>query len=320
MPARIPLYLQKGVSSLPVTIYTNPFPYAVLCNSPHAYISSLGWDSISGAYGRAKVEKFSLDTAAKIGEADLGQYTAHGGGEMAICDGALHVQDQGSGELVQIDPATMAETTRVTVGALNRGLIAYSGKLYSTVGSANQVKKINPATMTVEATGSTAGAPYRMTIANGELYVFCFSGTVSVLDADTLATIATIPITVGHKPNGGYTDPVTGMVYNLCYGTAGVPGGDYINVIDPTTRSVVSNWPVMQNAGLHSMRRVNDELWVTCSATHYLQCVNPTNGAIIRTRQSARDPAFMDFDGGSLWVPCALDNIVQVWPTTETYG
>lgn len=55
------------------------------------------------------------------------------------------------------------------------------------------------------------------------------------------------------------------------------------------------------------------------SAIHKIQCLDASSGAIIRTLSTARDPAFFDWDGAVVWMPCALDNLIELWPARETY-
>lgn len=302
--------------TLPANRGANWFCYGVLIDTDNgcAWVSSNGWDSISGAYGSAKVERFSLTTGTKESEVSLGAYPAHGAGRMVKWGGDLFVLDQHSGEVCKIAVASMSVVARRSIGSghVLRGICQHNGELFASNSNASSVYVIDPASMTTLATIPVSGDPRGSCVANGKIYVACFSANcVRVIDPVTRAVVATIAIPSGIRPCNVTTDPVNGRVYVFNYGEAGV-GGDSISVIDPATNTVIATWGVLTAAGLHEGRRVGNVLWVTCSRIHYLQGINVNTGASVGSFQTPRDPAFMDAIGNQLWVPCALDNILQV--------
>ncbi|HTQ72280.1 MAG TPA: YncE family protein [Acidocella sp.] len=104
--------------------------------------------------------------------------------------------------VIAVDPATQTAYPEISVGTGVESLVADGkGNLFVALPKANEIARIDTKTRQVTATWPTTGctSPTGMALdkKKGLVFTSCHSGTMDVLNADTGAVVATLPIGMG---------------------------------------------------------------------------------------------------------------------------
>jgi YVTN family beta-propeller protein len=125
------------------------------------------------------------------------------------------------------------------------------------------------------------------------------SATVSVIDINTLAVVATIPVTA--NPKRIAADAATHRVY-LTHGTAAATQG-VVTVINGATNSVVTTIPVGNNPGGIASNFFIGEVYVTNNGSGTVSVISTATNAVIATIAV----------GGSPTSPTSNDNLRKLY-------
>ncbi len=286
----------------------NAYPHSICTDGQHVYLSSVGGNAITGYVGMARVEKFRCSDGVKVAQTDIGPYNGPNGtylngcGGISIGHGKLWVaQSLGSGEVIAIDPGTMAIVSRTVTGGMTRDAWVDASSVWCTSGTLNVVKRIDPVSGAVTGQTPIAGTPFRGWYDGTHNWVAAFDGNrVHKFDA---AGAVLKSITVGTSPNWMTSDDAHLYVANY--------NGDSISVIDLATDTVVATWGTSPGSRPHGMARVDRELWVCCSGDHYIRVFDVTTGQAIASAAVPPNPPGICYDGVAMWHGCGNANVLR---------
>lgn len=168
-------------------------------------------------------------------------------------DGTVaYVSKIASGTVVRVEVASGTVTHERPAGQGAEGIeVAPDGSVWVTNRAEDTVTVHDPDTLAVRATLASAGFPIRVVFApdgRHALVTNATAGTLSVFDATTHATVATVPLVPegetfrdtmlgqGALPIGVIADPVRPRVY------VAISGANRIAVVDADTWTVVEYW------------------------------------------------------------------------------
>lgn len=219
--------------------------------------------------------------------------------------------------------ATLALTGTVQVTGWLQGIGRdRHGKLWVSDFYGGRVYRIDPATMTVDATISGLGGTGGLATGGDTVAVSLrSSGRVALIDALTATVRSTV--TVGSTPfypgwDGRYfrvpnfgssslsvIDPATDsvvatpsvaanpFVYFSLGGVGVVPTvtGGLVGIIDEATNAVIRTWSSDPGAAHHFAVAVRDEVWIAASGIYRIDVFDRNSGALRRTIPTGNDPA-----------------------------
>lgn len=329
MKTRSPIYAQAfghGLApSAPLSIPTNRYPHSSIYHEGHIYLSSVGgnYDYPGGTVwvsGSAKVEKFDCLTGQKVGEAVIGPYESAPGSGIylngcgGLCFGAGSIwvaQSLGAGEVVRVDPATMAIQTRITVGAACRDAWWDGTKVWATVGALNKVVRIDPATNCIDLNVATAAKPFRGGFDGTSIWIACFDGgCVQKINPATGAVLATIATAAGANSVWCETDRIFVGNYSA----------DSVSCLNPTTDAVLWTVPTGTGSRPHGLLLIDEELWICCSGDHYVRVYNVLSKAWQKAIAVPPNPPWPCFDGSSVWHGCGNANVLMRHPIKSAWN
>ena len=113
-----------------------------------------------------------------------------------------------------------------------------SGRVYVAGRNTNRLYMIDGNTFAVINSAAVGSQPWGVTVHRGKVYVANFaSGSISVLNANTLLPLTTIYPVTGGRPTFVKTNPVTDRVIAVTY-PDGMGGGNRVIVINPVTDTI----------------------------------------------------------------------------------
>lgn len=297
----------------PLQVPVNRYPHSVCYSNGAIFLTSVGGNF--GVSGNAKVEKFDALTATKLGETVVGPYETspgsgvyvHGCSGVCVGGGSLWAaQSLGIGEVIRINPDTMAIEARITVGYLCRDVWWDGEKIWATVGSQNKIVRIDPATNAIDLTVDTAAVPFRGGFDGQHVWVACFAGSVvqkiNRFTGSILASIAT----GGVAPNWLWCE--TDRIFVANYTSSSVA------CIDAVTNELLWVEGTSANSHPHGLILVDRELWICCSGDHFIRIYDVDARRWVRGIAVPQNPPGICFDGASIWHPCGNANVLLRHP------
>jgi YVTN family beta-propeller protein len=191
-------------------------------------------------------------------------------------NGLVYVADNGNNSITVINPTTMSvvDTIDVNGSPIRMALDPTNQLIYVTLSSSNQVAVLNPSTNAIVHYIPVGPSPLGIIYAEGLIYVANYVGaTISVINPNTDQVINTIITSGDPNPKCLAFDPVNGMIYattingvavinpktdsqvtnisilsswgvavdpSTGYVYVTVASGDYVDVINPSTNTVVN--------------------------------------------------------------------------------
>jgi YVTN family beta-propeller protein len=143
-------------------------------------------------------------------------------------------------EVVVVDTATNTVAGRIAgTPGVHGAIVLPDGRVLVTIGRENMLGVVDPKTLAVATKIPTGANPDALLYepSQKEVYVFNHTGrSATVLRADTLADVATIPLS--GTAEFGQTDTSLGRVF------VNIEDKSLIDAIDIKTHTVVASWPV----------------------------------------------------------------------------
>lgn len=207
--------------------------------------------------------------------------------------GSIWATDR-NGAVVRFDPITQKVVATIADSqSLPINVATGAGSVYVANWYTKSLLRIDPRTNLVAKTQALSGAPLGIVVLDQRVWVSTEAGEVDVLDATTLANVATYPVGGGTP---GFPDIVGESIWYPTY------RGTTVNRLDLHTGQVTAT---VQGAGDSPVFAVSfvDSVWVSNHAEGRVSRIDPASASITATIKVPGTMLYgMAVHGGWLWV------------------